>query len=400
VPSPTRCLTAEDVETLVRSHCSPTAAGDRVGIETEWVVRGPDPLARLTPDDLQPLLSGLEPLPGGSRVTFEPGGQVELSTPPAAGLEPALAAAAADAAALLAALERAGLRGVATALDTCRPPVRVVDAPRYEAMEAYFDRDGRAGRTMMCSTASVQVNLDLGADDDVVRARWQGIHTLGPTLAATFAASPFGCDGRPSGWRSTRLATWFAIDPTRTAPVGGDDPGRAWANYALRARVMLVRGGDGCEPVRGALPLRAWVDGGHDCGYPDTDDVLYHLTTLFPPVRPRQWIEVRFLDALPEPWRRAAVAVTTALVYDDEARARAATAAAAAPGWRTAARAGLAHPDLARAARIVLEAAVDALPRLHASAETKDAVAEFTDRFAARDRCPADDIEDAWPPLR
>ena len=83
-------------------------------------------------------------------------------------------------------------------------------------MESYFDASGDAGRTMMRSTAAIQVNLDLGPPDEI-DARWRLTHALGPVLAASFANSPFA-DGGPTGWRSTRLAVWHEIDPTRTVP--------------------------------------------------------------------------------------------------------------------------------------------------------------------------------------
>ena len=70
---------------------------------------------------------------------------------------------------------------------------------------------------MMRSTAAIQVNLDLGPDDEHRASGGAAPTRSGPVLAAAFANSPFA-DGRPSGWRSTRLAVWHAIDPTRTTP--------------------------------------------------------------------------------------------------------------------------------------------------------------------------------------
>src|SRR5437764_884874 len=81
---------------------------------------------------------------------------------------------------------------------------------------------GSLGRVMMCGTASVQANVDLGSGPDAdadAEARWRQAHRIGPTLAAAFANSPFE-GGAPSGWRSTRLAVWQALDATRTSPVG------------------------------------------------------------------------------------------------------------------------------------------------------------------------------------
>ncbi len=82
-------------------------------------------------------------------------------------------------------------------------------------MEEFFDRSGPSGRFMMCSTASVQVCVDAGRDNhgpDGFRWRWHLLHALGPVLVASFANSPLQ-GGWPSGWKSTRQAVWFRLDP-------------------------------------------------------------------------------------------------------------------------------------------------------------------------------------------
>ena len=103
------------------------------------------------------------------------------------------------------------------------------------------------------------------------------------------------------------------------------------------------------------------------------------------------------VDALPSPWWRVAGAVTATLVNDPEAAARATIATADTAGlWDEAARDGLSHPALARAARECFAAASNALARSDATLATVDAVAEFADRFVDRERTPADDLLDAW----
>jgi iron(II)-dependent oxidoreductase len=329
-------------------------------------------------------------------VTFEPGGQVELSTPPFPELE-SCDALATDAAALGRTLADAGIGLVGLGLDPGPQHDREVRSPRYDAMEAYFDLTGPAGRTMMRSTAAIQVNVDLGTGPDVDR-RWRRAHGLGPVLAAAFANSPFE-HGVPSGWRSTRLAVWRAVDPGRTEPVDGEVGGRAaWARYALDAGVMLVRAGDEEHvPVLEPLSFADWIDRGHALGWPTLDDLEYHLTTLFPPVRPRGWLELRMIDSVPAPWARAAAAVTSVLLHDAEAGARAGFAVEPVRDrWLEAARDGLASPDLAAAARECFAAALDALPRSGADDGTVAAVEDFVDRYVARGRCPADDRLDEW----
>jgi glutamate--cysteine ligase len=251
---------------------------------------------------------------------------------------------------------------------------------------------------MMRATAAIQVNVDLAPDP---AATWRLAHRLGPVLAAAFANSPVAA-GRPTGWRSGRLATWFALDPSRTSPVetgtAGDGPEAAWARYALAAGVMLVRlsEDDFRVPPR-PMSFAGWLAEGSEWGWPTIDDLDYHLTTLFPPVRPKGWLELRMVDALPEPWWRVPVAVAAALLSDGEAAGVAGRAVAPVAGcWQEAARHGLAHPGLAAAAQTCFAAALPALERLEADPATMAAVSGYAERFVNRARCPADEVLAVW----
>jgi glutamate--cysteine ligase len=347
------------------------------------------------------VVEAVGPLASGTRVTFEPGGQLELSTPPADDLDAACDLLERDLALVAAPLAECGIVLLGSGIDPSPSVRRVVEAPRYDAMEAYFAGDtawATAGRTMMCATAGLQVNLDLDARHPSSDTRWGLVHLLGPTLAASFANSPLVAGG-PSGWKSYRLATWWRLDPSRTRSAGGAGPWPGkWGAYVMDAQVMLIRDADGrCVPVRQPLTFGEWVDHGHPLGFPTLDDLDYHLTTLFPPVRPRGWLELRMVDSLPRPWWRVPVAVATALVYDDEAGEAAAQAAwETADLWVAASRSGLAHPDLAAAAVECFRIALEALKAMGAGRATTDAVGEYLERYVARGRCPADDVLDHW----
>lgn len=401
MPSRQRVLSAEEARRFVGHRGFETGGaaplGRRVGIELEWLAVSLEDPAR--PANFETVLracSRATPFPGGSSLSFEPGGQVELSTQPLPLFE-ACAALARDAEVLGAALARDGVALVGLGLEPGPQRARAVFDPRYDAMEAYFDAAGAAGRTMMRSSAAIQVNLDLGERHDV-QARWQTLHDIGPVLTAAFANSPFA-GGAPSGWRSTRLAVWARIDPPRTEPVaGGGDVRSAWAGYALDAGVMLVRRSEhDFVPVLSGLTFQGWIEHGHALGWPDRDDLDYHLTTLFPPVRPRGRLELRTIDALPSPWAQAAAAVVAVLVDDAEAARHAREASRATRGmWPEAARHGLRHPVLGAAARACFGAALEALARVPASVELLAAAEAFVDRYVSRGRCPADDLLDAW----
>ncbi|HEX2285343.1 MAG TPA: glutamate-cysteine ligase family protein, partial [Mycobacterium sp.] len=216
----------------------------KVGLEVEAHCYDlSDPMRRPDWDQLTDAIAGVPPLPGGSVVTVEPGGAVELSGPPMDGPLSAITAMAADRAVLRSAFAEVGLGLVLLGADPLRLAKRVNPGARYRAMEQFFtaSQTGTAGAAMMTSTASVQVNLDAGPRDgwaDRVRLA----HALGPTMIAIAANSPL-LGGKFSGWCSTRQRVWSQLDSARCGPIlgaNGDDPASDWARYALKAPVMLV----------------------------------------------------------------------------------------------------------------------------------------------------------------
>lgn len=369
---------------------------DGIGIELEWLT-GLAGFARLGQAEADAIRRRLGALPGQSRLTVEPGGQLEISTPPFRSIVAACDAAATDLFHLDRACEAIGVDLVGLGADPVRPPQRVVHSPRYDAMECFFDHTGTSGRTMMCNTAAIQVNIGLGPDTRVAR-RWELANAFGPTLIAAFANSPFA-GGGPSGWKSSRLQAWWALDPSRSGPVPRHgDPVVDWVDYALAARVMCVRTSEEeFHPIIEQFPFERWLSDGHELGWPTLDDFVYHLTTLFPPVRPKGWFELRMIDALPTPFWHVAAAVVFALLIDDDATREALTAVAATTDmWVDAAQLGLGHPRLQQAATRCFEIAIDALGRIDGGEATVDIVAAYHDRWVVRGRCPADDRHDAW----
>lgn len=280
----------------------------RVGLEMEAHCFDPaDPFRRPSWEEITEVLEWLSPLPGGSVVSVEPGGAVELSGPPADGVLAAIGAMTRDQAVLRSALANAGLGLVFLGADPLRSPVRVNPGARYRAMEQFFaaSHSGVPGAAMMTSTAAIQVNLDAGPQEGWAE-RVRLAHALGPTMIAIAANSPM-LGGRFSGWQSTRQRVWGQMDSARCGPIlgaSGDHPGIDWAKYALKAPVMMVRSPDtqDTRAVTDYVPFTDWVDGRVllDGRRATVADLVYHLTTLFPPVRPRQWLEIRYLDSVPD----------------------------------------------------------------------------------------------------
>ncbi len=399
MPAPTPQLSVDAVVSEVRASCFAASVPGGVGIELEaFPVHRADPSAFVEHQRVRDSLDAVGPLPGGSRLTFEPGGQLELSTLVAPTIGAACTALDLDLAAVRGALGTHEMGLLALGVDPIRAGCRVVDAARYRAMEAYFDAQGPEGRQMMTGTAALQVNLEAGADLEERSARWQLANALGPVLLAAFANSPLR-HGRPTGRRSSRGRVWAGIDPSRTRrPATSGDPIAAWTDYALDARVMMIcLDPDHAVPLGEALTFRQWLTGGHRLGYPTIEDLHQHLSTLFPPVRAKRWLEVRVIDALDDPWWRVAVAVTTALLDDPTAAAVAAEATATtATLWEEAATDALTHHALGDAAAACFEAAVDAFDRLSVDDTTCQAAAAYRTRFIDRRRCPADEVLDRW----
>lgn len=277
---------------------SPPERPGRVGAEIEMIPVTDAPRPR--PVDPAVLAAGFDAgFVTEANPTFEPGGQLELSPAPRPtasafirDLHRLLRRAAAIANHHGVRLEYAGTNPYHSCADV---PLRT-PTPRYLAMQRAFDRSGPDGRRMMRLTASLQITVDL-LPGRAGREQWLVANLAGPALTAAFANSNT-LDGHPAGVPGARTRIWQGVDPRRTGYDGRHldltDPVGAYAAFAAAAP---------------RLPIAAAAD------------PAYHLSTLFPPVRPRGgYLEVRYLDAQP-PWRIGeAVTTVASLLYDARAR--------------------------------------------------------------------------------
>ncbi|MEO3890442.1 glutamate-cysteine ligase family protein [Nonomuraea sp. B5E05] len=372
----------------------------RVGAELEWlVIRSGSPDMRVGLAEMQAILKiDVDSLPGKGYISVEPGGQLELSTAPADSLAECLEATACDLALLRCAATNSGLCLVGKGLDD-RPAVRVVDIPRYVALERSYDRYGPNGRIMMCNAASAQVNIDAGDRSSGWRGwrrRWWLANSLGPVFTAMFANSPV--DAGVAG-RSGRQMLRFRTDPTRTNPLPlQGDPREGWAEYVLDARVVSIE-----EPHTRTLQdppidltMRSWLRGAGPRPV-SSDDLRSHLRSVIPPVRPRGYLELRMIDAQEgDNWVVPIVTVSTLL--DDRHASEKAVGIVESllrpvlrADWTTAARDAMNDRRLAGAARHCMVAVIEAMDRLDVPAWARSIVLEFADTYTFRLRCPADD---------
>jgi glutamate--cysteine ligase len=389
-----------------RSHgaaLADTAVGP-VGLEIEThLVSLSEVSARVSWPQVEEMTGILAGIPLQSKVTVEPGGQVELSCPPAPDIVAAARCLEGETRAVRRTLAEHGLGVAYVGADPLRRPERVNPRPRYRAMEQHFRATGvgGAGAVMMNSTAALQVNLEAGP-----RHRWPErvahAHRIGPTMLAIAANSPW-LSGQPTGWKSARQRAWGALDERVCGPVPGysagqpgepgqpgqpTDPAEAWARYAMRAPVTFVRcRGDEVQAVGTSVPFEEWARGDVRLGNraPTAADLDTHLTTLFPPVRLRGYLELRYLDVTAPWWWPAIAAVVTTLMDDPVAADAAAEATeATAPLWTEAARDGLGNAQLARSAARCLSVAAQRAP-----AEFSSAIADLADLIESG-RCPGD----------
>ncbi|WP_284234662.1 ergothioneine biosynthesis glutamate--cysteine ligase EgtA [Mycobacterium antarcticum] len=387
-------VNADDAATRIGGDCLKDGPVGQVGLEIEaHCFDLVDPLRRPSWAELTDVIAQVPALPSGSPITVEPGGAVELSGLPAPSAPHAITAMQADRAMLREAFAQHGLGLVLLGADPLRPPARVNPGDRYRAMERFFAASGTtdAGAAMMTSTASVQVNVEAGP-----RAGWADrvrlAHALGPTMIAISANSPL-LGAEFSGWRSTRQRVWSQLDSARCGPVLGasaGDPADDWVSYALKAPVMLVQGPE-TVPMTEVVPFADWADGRALLGgrRPTVADLEYHLTTLFPPVRPRGFLEIRYLDSTPDDvW--PAVVYTLATLLDDPSAAEVAAEATepVATEWDLAARVGLGDQRLRAAATRCVHAAAERAP-----AELEGAMQRLM-RQVQRGRSSADDFAD------
>ena len=278
-----------------------------IGAEVEWLVFDLDDLARpITAATTAAIADGA--LPAGGRVTIEPGGQLELVTTPWDDPNQLADAIDRDTSELVDRFAAAGLGLVSLGLDPIRSAERSLDAPRYQAMEEFFRARSPVGLEMMSRTASLQLNVGLGSDPEET---WRRAEQVVPVLAAMFANSPTVGSDRTEA--SRRQQIWLATDPTRTAPVPVGVDG--WQHYVLASQVML-RHGDGT--IRAQIEDLSFAEWLESADPPTSDELDLHLTTLFPPIRPRGFLEIRPYDAMPRAGRLAAIGATWVLLTDPD----------------------------------------------------------------------------------
>ena len=325
-------------------------------------------------------------LPDGGRITFEPGGQIEISSAPNASLS-ALVARLQDTIAMIAGATPPGIELLSVGIDPRTPIHEVIpqlDAERYRRMLRHFDRIGPSGARMMRQTASFQVCVDGG---DAPELTWRVLNALAPHVVAIFASSP-RYEGRETGHRSFRAHVWRTLDPRRTGMLGlRDDAIEEYLQFALDAPAFLMP-----DVEDSAMPFGEWVASGEAT----MSDWCVHLSTLFPEVRPRGYFELRSADIVSPEWYAVPLVFVAGLVYH-RPNLDAALDLLGLPEPDLLVRGGrdgLTDPVLGATAPVLCDMALEGCAALGADVvEPADLerAAEYFDRYTRRGLSPADD---------
>jgi glutamate--cysteine ligase len=332
-------------------------------------------------------------LPDGGTITFEPGGQIELSAPPFRSASALLRSLRAVVPPLVSAAADAGIDLLSVGIE----PLGAVDevplqlpGERYVRLTRFMEDCGTGGTRMMRQTAAFQCNLDWGDD---APARWRFLNALAPFTVAVFANSPV-YRGESTGERSFRARVWRELDGGRTGIfAAADDPVPEYLRFALDAPAILLP----FAPDEW-LPFGTW----NQRGRVTEEHWRAHLTTLFPDVRPKGFVEVRGADAVAPEWYAAPLVFFAGLTYHAPtfAAARELVGGPDPSLLEHAGRAGLGDERIGALSRELFELALagaEALgPAFIAPADLDEARA-FFQTYTARALSPADDTLAACP---
>ncbi len=262
--------------------------------------------------------------PKGGSVSLEPGGQLELSGAPLNTVHQVQEEIRQHLAEVKEVGKELGLGFLGLGFS---PKWTLVETPvmpkeRYRIMKRYMPTRGRLGLDMMFRTATVQVNVDFASESDMVRKIRVGL-SLQSVATALFANSPF-TDGKPNGYQSYRAEIWRDTDPDRTGllPFAFEDGMgfERYVDYALDVPMYFVYRDDSYIDVAGAS-FRDFLAGKLAAipgVLPTLDDWADHLTTLFPEVRLKRFLEMRGADAGNFRQLCALPALWVGLLYDSE----------------------------------------------------------------------------------
>ena len=266
---------------------------------------------------------GLAESEGGGAISIEPGGQFELSGAPLSNLHQTCQEANNHLAQVqdLTKPFDVGFLGIGMAPTWTYQDMPKMPKSRYEIMTDYMPTVGKYGLDMMYRTSTIQVNLDFSSETDMRLKMRVGL-ALQPIVTALFANSPF-TEGKPNGYKTFRGEIWCDLDPDRTGPIPfvfEDGFGfEKYVDWALKVPMYFVKRGDNYHRAT-HVTFQQFMDGALIDSIPNGNATIgdwnNHLSTLFPDVRLKSFIEMRGADGGPWQGICALPAFWVGLLYD------------------------------------------------------------------------------------
>src|SRR5712671_4543169 len=251
---------------------------------------------------------GLFDVTGGGAISLEPGGQFELSGAPVETVHQTQSELMAHLAQVreIATPLGIGFLGLGMTPSLSRAQIPMMPKGRYKIMTEYMPKVGRYGLDMMYRTCTVQTNLDFCSETDMVKKLRVSV-ALQPVATALFSNSPF-TEGKPNGFLSFRSEIWRDTDNARSGMIPWafeDGMGfERWVDFALDVPMYFVKRGDTYVDVAGSS-FRDFFAGRNNSlpgERPTLSDWANHLSTIFPEVRLKRYLEMRGADGVP--WGR------------------------------------------------------------------------------------------------
>src|SRR6202012_3805254 len=271
-----------------------------------------------------PNVIGLFDVTGGGAISLEPGGQFELSGAQVKTVHQTSSELMAHLAQVREVAQplHIGFLGMGMTPSWTRGKIPKMPKGRYKIMTGYMPKVGSYGLDMMYRTCTVQTNLDFASEADMVTKLRVSL-ALQPVATALFANSPF-TEGKPNGFLSFRSEIWRDTDNARAGMLPWafeDGMGfERWVDYALDVPMYFVKRGENYIDVSGSS-FRDFFAGKNPAlpgERPMLSDWANHLSTIFPEVRLKRYLEMRGADGVP--WGRlpALPAFWVGLLYDDD----------------------------------------------------------------------------------
>lgn len=346
------------------------------------------------------------------QISFEPGGQLEISTIPFPCLEDAQKRLEDTLATIRPRLQAQNIELLACGSNPWWNADQIglqMQKPRYKAMDAFFNRIGPYGRLMMRQTATLQVNLDFGSSEEQMAKRYLLANLLAPWLTASFANSAIS-EGIPNGYKSLRGFAWQHLDPTRTgfpelqtiiAKLDKESCVDAYFSRIMKQRVVFFARDNYAVPDE-ALNFDQWLADSKRWGQAQRSDFETHLSLYFPEVRARGFLELRSIDAQSTAWLAVPACFCTGLLYDETSLDAALDlllpiVPRLQEFWQQCVH-GLASQemqDYAVKIGVLAQEGFHRLPSCYHGGYAQTLLDKFLNRFTLRGRCPADDVLDA-----